>query len=138
MPAFFRQNPSVREQNVPVTLVESEEIGTVGVGEATIPLISLFNAMLGIDEDDFVRRTRATFKLGIEFVDWTRRGHSYFHPFGAYGLDLGPISFQALWQRLRQAGKAEDLAAYSVCALAAEAGRFSRPVRDRASPLSQL
>jgi tryptophan halogenase len=125
-------------QNVPVTLVESEEIGTVGVGEATIPLIGLFNAMLGIDEDDFVRRTQATFKLGIEFVDWTRRGHSYFHPFGTYGLDLGPISFQALWRRLRLAGKAEDLSAYSVCALAAQAGRFSRPIPDRASPLSQL
>lgn len=110
-----------------ITLVESEEIGTVGVGEATIPPIQTFNALLGIDEAEFVRATQGTFKLGIEFVDWLRPGHRYFHPFGVYGIDKGAVPFEAMWQRLRQTGEAQPLEAYSICAAAARAGRFMPP-----------
>ncbi|MDR7117466.1 tryptophan 7-halogenase [Caulobacter sp. BE254] len=120
-----------------ITLIESEEIGIVGVGEATIPPIRAFNAMIGLDEDVFVRETKGTFKLGIEFVDWRRLGHRYFHPFGVYGPDFGPAPFEGAWRRLRQAGRAEPLEAYSICAQAAAAGRFARP-QPGSGPLSQL
>ena len=73
-----------------VTLVESEEIGTIGVGESTIPQMTVFNQGLGIDEAEFVRATSGSYKLGIEFVDWLRPGHSYFHGFGSIGRTCFP------------------------------------------------
>ena len=125
-------------RHVAVTLIESEEIGTVGVGEATIPLISLFNKLLGIDENEFVAATNGSFKLGIEFVDWLRPGHRYFHPFGTYGVDIGTMPFLSAWQRLRQAGRGSDLASYSICTAAARNNRFCRPDPRRNSPIAQI
>jgi tryptophan halogenase len=115
-----------------IHLVESEEIGTVGVGEATIPYIRDFNRLLGLDERDFVRQTKATFKLGIEFRDWTRKGHSYIHPFGQIGAPLGRTAFQHFLVRdaLGQDGEGKgepDFEAYSLCCAAARAGRFAPP-----------
>ena len=92
-----------------ITLIESDEIGTVGVGEATIPQIRLFNGALGLDEDAFVRATRGTFKLGIEFVGWGDPQLSYIHAFGAIGRALGTVPFHHYWLRHRAEGGAEGM-----------------------------
>jgi len=121
-----------------VTLVESDAIGTVGVGEATIPPIRSFNAGLGIDEAEFVAATGGSFKLGIEFVGWGAAGERYLHPFGVYGFDHGGVRFHQQWLRRRGAGAREDIAEFSLVAAAARAGRFLPPARDPASVLSQM
>ena len=121
-----------------ITLVESEAIGTVGVGEATIPPIINFNRMLDIDENAFLKATGGTFKLGIEFVNWGKQGDRYFHPFGSYGEDLHGIPFHQLWLRERARGGGGDINDYCISAVAAAHRRFGRPVRERQSPLSRL
>ena len=96
--------------NVNITLIESEQIGTVGVGEATIPDMLNFNAMLGIDEAEFLKATDGTFKLGIEFNNWGRKGDSYFHPFGNIGVDMQGIDFHQFWLRSKEGGSTAKLA----------------------------
>ena len=123
-----------------IVLVESDAIGTVGVGEATIPPLREFNSMLGISENDFLRATRGTFKLGIEFVNWGRKGDRYFHPFGFFGQDLHGIPFHQLY--LRESGANPDVAGritdYSMNAASAAAGRFGRPSASAKPPLSEI
>ena len=122
-----------------ITLIESEAIGTVGVGEATIPQILGFNRLIGLDENEFVRETHATYKLGIEFVDWLRIGHSYVHPFGTYGLDMLGIDFHHFWLRGQALGDETPLDAYSIAASAGKANKFFWPQPDNPkSPLSKL
>ncbi|WP_395649629.1 tryptophan halogenase family protein [Brevundimonas sp.] len=121
-----------------ITLIESDEIGTVGVGEATIPQIRTFNTMLGLDEDEFIRRTQGTFKLGIQFRDWGRIGDRYFHPFGPFGVDMEGVSFHAFWLRLNQQGDSSSISEYSLQAMAAERGKFMRPIDAGRSPLSKI
>lgn len=122
-----------------ITLVESDEIGTVGVGEATIPVIQLFNRLLGINEEEFLRETGGTFKLGIEFIDWGRPGDRYMHAFGRFGHDALHLPFDNYWQRLYQSGKAADLAEYSINRMAAKANRFMHPRSDPPnSPLADI
>src|SRR5690606_10239611 len=121
-----------------IVLVESDAIGTVGVGEATIPQIGTFNRLLGLDENDFVRRTKGTFKLGIEFVGWGKPDTRYFHPFGKYGIDMEGVSFHAFWDRLSAAPEFSDVASLSVMALAARNRKVTRPIDAGISPLSNI
>jgi tryptophan 7-halogenase len=124
---------------VEITLVESEEIGTVGVGEATIPMIQRFNQVLEIDEDEFVRETQGTFKLGIEFVNWGKLGERYMHGFGKMGQDLWTITFDQYWQKMFREGKAQDLGQYSMTRVAAYQNKFMRPPADLPnSPLADI
>ena len=114
-------------RQIELTLVESDEIGTVGVGEATIPQIQLFNGHLGIDENEFLRETGGTFKLGIEFHDWLRPGHRYIHAFGTIGRALGLLPFHQYWLRGCAEGVGGDLWDYSASAQAARRNRFAKP-----------
>jgi tryptophan 7-halogenase len=110
-----------------VVLIESESIGTVGVGEATFPHIRHFNAKLGINETEFMARTKASFKLGIEFKNWGCRGDSYIHAFGRLGDDIGGIPFHHHWASLYAKGLADPIETYSLPAQAARKNRFAHP-----------
>jgi tryptophan 7-halogenase len=114
-----------------VHLVESEAIGIVGVGEATLPHIRGFNERLGIDEADFMAATRATFKLGIEFRDWGQQGDNYIHPFGTFGSGKGNVEFHHYWNRLHEeAAGAPPIGDYSMAVTMAYMNRFARPDPD--------
>lgn len=108
-----------------IELVESDAIGTVGVGEATIPQIRRLNMMLGLDEAEFVRETKGTFKLGIEFNNWGGKGESYIHTFGDVGMSLASLGFHHYWLRARAEGKASDLWAYSLHRKACDERKFA-------------
>lgn len=123
---------------VQISLVESEMIGTIGVGEATIPDIINFNAMLGIPEDEFLKATNGTFKLGIKFVNWSRLGDSYIHPFGPHGADMNGIDFHQFWLRYREDNPGSTIEEFSLSAAAAEDGKFAMPDPDPRSVMSQL
>ena len=112
--------------NHTITLIESEEIGTVGVGEATIPMIMMYNDVLGLNENEFIRETNASFKLGIQFCDWKAVGESYFHPFGTFGVDMDGINFTHFWQRLARSGGSPDYGHYNAETMAARENRFGR------------
>lgn len=115
-----------------IIVVESEAIGTVGVGEATIPPIRVFNHRLGIDEQTFVRETSGSYKLGIEFVDWGALGKRYFHPFGQHGAEFDLAPFYHLWMREHLAGRISGpIDDFSMAWAMARAGKFSHPVQDR-------
>ncbi|HSC68411.1 MAG TPA: tryptophan halogenase family protein, partial [Cellvibrio sp.] len=123
-------NPQQYPQQYRITLVESDAIGTVGVGEATVPHIRYFNEVLGIDENEFMKKTNATYKLGIEFSNWGRLGDSYIHPFGLYGLPRNDVSFHHYWLRLREQGDAGAIGDYSAGVVAAAAEKFAYPSSD--------
>jgi tryptophan 7-halogenase len=108
-----------------IRVIESPEIGIIGVGEATIPAIRLFNQALGIDENEFLRQTQGTIKLGIEFKDWSSVGHSYFHPFGAHGTSLDQVSLLQEWLACQGAGETGGFDEFSLNAVAARLGRVS-------------
>ena len=111
---------------VDVTLIESDEIGTVGVGESTIPTARSFHAFLGIDEAAFMRATQATFKLGIAFENWGADGARYFHPFGTVGRSVAIADFQHFWLEARRHGFGGAYTDHSLETRAAEANRFGR------------
>lgn len=123
-----------------IRLIESDEIGIVGVGEATVPHLSYFNKLLEIDEAEFIRQTQGTFKLGIQFKDWGRLGDTYVHGFGALGHDLGSLPFHQYWIRAYLAGKAAELGAYSLNTLAAPRGKFMVSASDapKNTPLADI
>ena len=109
-----------------IQLIESDEISTVGVGEATIPSILNFNALIGIDEDEFMRKTQATFKLGIQFKNWGAIGDDYIHGFGGMGHETGLVDFSHYWLKMFQEGKVGRLDDYSINLLACKFNKFTR------------
>jgi tryptophan halogenase len=126
--------------SVSIQLIESEDIGTVGVGEATVPHLRAFNDTLRIDEGEFVRAVRGTFKLGIQFLDWGTVGDRYIHGFGTIGHDFRGLPFHHYWLKLHSQGKAGDLGEYSLNTAAAPLGKFMTGAADvpAGSPLSRV
>lgn len=121
-----------------VQVIESEQIGTIGVGESTLTAIKSFNKLIGIDENDFIKATQATFKLGIKFVDWNKIGSDYHHAFGQSGHTLGQARFYQYWLKMNKLGKAENYESYTLNAIAAEEKKFIRPIDANNSPLSGI
>jgi tryptophan halogenase len=123
---------------VDVTLVESDAIGTIGVGESTIPPLVTYNRLLGINEAEFMRATQATFKLGILFDNWKEPGHSYFHSFGLTGKDHWSAGFQHFWLYGREKGHDQPYDDYCLELIAALKGKFAHLPEDRTNYAYQL
>ena len=121
-----------------ITVVEAPDIGTIGVGEATIPPIIDLLRFLGIDEADFVRRTSATYKLGIVFNDWGRIGQRYWHPFGTFGTSINRRPFFHAWQKAKARGLAPSFNDFSLCAALGDAGKFAFPDPKRGGAAAGL
>ena len=119
-----------------IRLIESSEIGIVGVGEATLPHIRFFNKRIGIDERELMAKTQATFKLGIEFVDWARIGDSYIHPFGAYGSRIGRRAVPSLLAAAAARGDTTPIEDYSLPIVASRMNRFALPSEDPTAVMS--
>ena len=119
-----------------ITVVESSGIGTIGVGEATVPAIRDFFKSLRLDDFDVMRATQGTCKLGIEFRDWSKIGESFIHPFGFFGMAARDVAFHQFWLRLRQLGDPTPYAAYSLAVELCRQNRFTRPHPNPTSPLS--
>lgn len=128
----------LKNQFCKVLLIESDDIGTIGVGEATIPQIQVFNKSLNIDEDDFVRKTQGSFKLGIEFVNWGKVGEAYIHAFGGVGNDMDSIPFYHYWLKLNKQGHSSDIGDYCFNTLASRQNKFMRSIDAGNSPLSNI
>jgi tryptophan halogenase len=122
-----------------IRLIESDEIGIIGVGEATIPAIRTFNHLAGVDQTEMIRATQATFKLGIEFVNWKNIGDSYIHGFGKIGQDLLWLHTHQLWLRMREKGAVKHFDHYALNCLAARKNRFCPPdPRNPGSPMADI
>jgi tryptophan halogenase len=124
----------VRRRVEEIVLVESAQIGTIGVGEATLPTLRAFNATLGVDEIEFIRNTQATFKLGIEFVGWNPQ-RTFFHGFSDFGPPMRGVSPHQAWLRMRAGGDERSYSDYSISTVAAGLGRFAPPIPNRESVL---
>ena len=121
-----------------IELVESLNTDSVGAGEGTIPQIKLFHQLLGINEDEFIRKTKATFKYGIEFVNWQTLGHSYMHPFGSIGQNFAGVEFHHYWNKMMKNGTASDLQNYSFNSAAAKSGKVLSAENVPHLPLSNV
>jgi tryptophan halogenase len=121
-----------------IVLIESEQIGTVGVGEATIPPFVQFNQLLEIDEREMMSAVQGSFKLGIQFMNWGRKGDSYFHPFGTYGYEIDGISFHHLWHKMRKEGDPRPIQVFNAETMAAMFQRFSRTPDDHPGDLPPI
>lgn len=128
----------VSDGSLDICLIESDDIGTVGVGEATIPQIHLFNRLLGIDEAEFMAATQGTYKLGIEFVDWWKPSEKYRHNFGFLGRALGVLPFHQYWLRAVKEGKAKPLGHYIFNDVLSMANKFAHVERAPNSPLPPI
>ena len=124
------------EANTEIVLVESSQIGTVGVGEATLPTIRGFNLSLGIDEVDFIKKTRATFKLGIEFKDWYKVGQSFFHPFASYGVPINSVGFHHFHKKFAECGYDYPISDFCFPSAMVKQNKFAQPHANPSTPLA--